>query len=103
MKILEEIKEYEVKKTADGKFVLVFFKQNEKIYLENCELVCFFIEDNILTIEYVHHKLPKVFEFKNIEKRTRYLLNKSKFLSLCEVSENNEEEAFIYTIVKKTK
>ena len=101
MKILENIKEYEVRKTKDGKFVLVFFKQNDKIYLENCDSITWSIINNILTVRYNHHKLSKTFEFKNIEKRTHYLVNKKKIISLCELSQENSADNLIYSIPKE--
>tara|TARA_Y100001960_G_C14784285_1_gene890626 strand:- start:44695 stop:45024 length:330 start_codon:yes stop_codon:yes gene_type:complete len=100
MKILENIEEYDVRRLPTGEYVILFYKQNDQEYLENCDIVTWFIKDDILTLHFEHQNLEKKFEFKNLEKRTRYLLNKLKVITFLEVDENQSVPALNYTVNK---
>jgi ABC-type Na+ transport system ATPase subunit NatA len=101
MKIVEEIKEYEIKKLPEGDYVILFYKQNDQEFLENCDRVLWFLDKGFMVIEFEHKKLPKRFEFKNIEKRTRYLLNKNQLLTFIEIDTNEDNPSINYTVNKK--
>lgn len=100
MKILENIEEYDVRKLTTGEYVILFYKQNDQEYLENCDIVTWFIKDDILTLHFEHQNLEKTFEFKNIEKRTRYMLNKLKVITFIEVVEDESIPSLNYTVNK---
>ena len=101
MKILEKIEEYDIRRLPTGEFVILFNKQNDREYLENCHTVTWFIKGDILNLHFEHDRLEKRFEFKDIETRTRYMLKKLKLITFVEVIENQEIESLNYTVNKK--
>ena len=103
MKILENIEEYDIRKLPNGEFIVLFYKQNDQEYLENCHTVTWFIKDDVLTLHFEHDNLEKKFEFKNIEKRTRYMLNKKQLITFIEVVENQENIPSLSYTVNKNK
>lgn len=102
MNILEKIEEYDIRKLKTGEFIILFNKENDKEYLEGCNIVTWFIKADILTLHFEHDNLEKKFEFENIEKRTRYMLNKLKLITFVEVAEDESIQSINYTVNKKT-
>jgi hypothetical protein len=101
MDIKENISEYIITK-AGKDYVVIFNMINSKEYLSSCEDIYCSMDSGELVLYYINKNNYKTtLIFKGIEKRTQFLMKKSKKFLFIENFVPDEKQNFNYTVRKE--